>query len=68
MKCCSEVLPASAFPRAIKKAIPLESPRLLTKPWLSPGLCSLIGVMFKKPTPAQQELEMVTLEMLVPKD
>src|ERR1700735_1622311 len=47
---------------------PQTADKVPPKAWPSVRLCRLMSLMLKKPTPMQHELEMVTLEELVPKD
>ncbi|MCL4667112.1 hypothetical protein, partial [Burkholderia pseudomallei] len=56
-----------AFASRIKKRRP-KAPQIADKPSPSGGFLFFNGVMLKTPMPTQHELEMVTLEELVPKD
>ncbi|WP_221077692.1 hypothetical protein, partial [Burkholderia pseudomallei] len=50
-----------------QRAFPEEGPQIADKPSPSGGFLFFNGVMLKTPMPTQHELEMVTLEELVPK-
>ncbi|WP_183162486.1 hypothetical protein, partial [Burkholderia pseudomallei] len=51
-----------------KKNRPERAVQIADKPSPSAGFLFFNGVMLKTPMPTQHELEMVTLEELVPKD
>ncbi|WP_175647207.1 hypothetical protein, partial [Burkholderia pseudomallei] len=54
--------------RAEAKKTGLKAGQIADKPSPSAGFLFFNGVMLKTPMPTQHELEMVTLEELVPKD
>ncbi|WP_183156066.1 hypothetical protein, partial [Burkholderia pseudomallei] len=68
MNAASRPRPASGAGTA-KKARPATGrAQIADKPSPSAGFLFFNGVMLKTPMPTQHELEMVTLEELVPKD
>ncbi|WP_179165198.1 hypothetical protein, partial [Burkholderia pseudomallei] len=56
------------FDRMTKAKSPHARAQIADKPSPSGGFLFFNGVMLKTPMPTQHELEMVTLEELVPKD